>query len=271
MNKILLSALSLAAAVSLNATVFATANGIEITEREIAPIVAGLGANINLATLPNEMKKEILDRAIMQQLLLKEAKDSGVLSDKNYLREVELAKDMLALRVWQEKQADQIKIQDSDIKAFYDANKAKFMQPAQIKASHILVKTEAEAKAIIADLKKAKGADLAKKFAEIAKEKSLEPAAKQSGGELGYFNQNQMVKPFWTAANALKKGAISATPTKTQFGYHVILKEDEKAKRQATLDETKPMIENLLKQEKLKEVVAKKAQDLRQNAKVEYK
>ncbi len=271
MNKILFSTLSLVAAVSLNATVFATVNGMDITEREIAPIVAGLGPNVDISKLPDNIKKEILERSIMQQLLLKEAKDSGVAKGERFNRELELAKEMLTIRLWQEEKAKNIKVAENDIKAFYDKNKAKFMQPAQIKAGHILVKTEAEAKTIINDLKNFKGDDLVKNFAITAAQKSLEPAARQTGGALGWFSEHQMVKPFYDAAKALKKGEISSKPVKTQFGYHVILKEDAKDAHQATFSEAKPAIENILKQEKLKETITKEAKDLRAKAKVEYK
>lgn len=71
--------------------------------------------------------------------------------------------------------------------------------------------------------------------------------------------------------SALKKGEISLKPVKTQFGYHVILKEDAKDAHQATFSEAKPTIENILKQEKLKETITKEAKDLRAKAKVEYK
>lgn len=88
----------------------------------------------------------------------------------------------------------------------------------KVSASHILVKTEAEANVVLYDVAHGKG------FAEVAKEKSLCPSGKK-GGSLGWFGRNQMVKEFETAAFSMKKGEISK-PVKTQFGWHIIKVDD---------------------------------------------
>lgn len=90
----------------------------------------------------------------------------------------------------------------------------------QVRASHILVKTEAEAKAILEELKK--GAS----FANLAGERSLCPS-KRRGGDLGFFGRGKMVREFELAAFSMKKGEISPV-VKTQFGYHVIRVTDTK-------------------------------------------
>lgn len=84
----------------------------------------------------------------------------------------------------------------------------------KVNASHILVKTEDEAKSIIADLKAGKS------FEDMARAKSICPSSKK-GGNLGWFTHNQMVREFEKAAFSLKKGQMSA-PVKTQFGWHII-------------------------------------------------
>ena len=141
-----------------------------------------------------------------------------------------------------------------------------------VQVRHILVKTEAEAKGIIGELKGLNGAALTQKFAETAATKSIEPAAKQTGGALPPFpKEGAMVKPFADAAFAMKKGEISKAPVKTQFGYHVILKEDQSAQRQATVNEVKPFIEGAIRQEKAAANLQKTAQDLFKKAKIEYK
>ena len=273
MKKIVFSALSLAVAVSLNATVFATVNGKNITENEVIPILAGSGITPSeLAGMPASAKKEILDRVITQQLLVDQAKKSGVTNDDLYKKELEVQKDILAVRIWQAKQANNIKISDSEVQNFYNKNKSKFVEPPLVRAAHILVKTEAEAKGIIGELKGLSGDDLAKKFAETAAAKSIEPVAKQTGGELPPFpKEGAMVKPFADAAFAMKKGEISKTPVKTEFGYHVILKLDQSAQRQVPVNEAKPFIEGVIRQEKAAENLQKTAQDLFKKAKIEYK
>lgn len=273
MKKIVFSALSLAVAVSLNATVFATVNGKNITENEVIPMLAGSGIAPNeLANMPATAKKEILDRVITQQLLVDQAKKSGVTNDELYKKELEVQKDILAVRVWQAKQANNIKISDSEVQNFYNKNKSKFVEPPLVQVRHILVKTEAEAKGLIGELKALNGAALTQKFAETAATKSIEPAAKQTGGALPPFpKEGAMVKPFADAAFAMKKGEISKNPVKTEFGYHVILKEDERAQRQVPVNEAKPIIEGVIRQEKAAQNLQKTAQDLFKKAKIEYK
>ena len=130
-----------------------------------------------------------------------------------------------------------------EIKDYYDKNADKFMQPAMVKARHVLVKSEEEAKEVLKALDGLSGQKLNDKFVEHATTKSTGPSG-QGGGELGWFAANQMVKPFSDAAFALKKGEITKTPVQTQFGFHVILVEDTKAAEKATFDVVKPQIEN---------------------------
>jgi len=117
-----------------------------------------------------------------------------------------------------------VKVSDSDVKAFFDKNSSHYGQPESVTARHILVKTDAEAKAIIAQLEAAakKNEPILPLFEQLAKEKSIEPGAKESGGDLGTFTRGKMVPAFENAAFSQKVGTFSTTPVKTQFGYHVI-------------------------------------------------
>jgi peptidyl-prolyl cis-trans isomerase C len=109
---------------------------------------------------------------------------------------------------------------EEEIKAFYDAEYAQ-KTSLEYKARHILVEQEDQAKSLIEELDG--GAD----FAELAKTHSTGPTGK-NGGDLGWFDANQMVKPFSDAVAALEKGSYTKQPVKTQFGWHVILLEDTK-------------------------------------------
>ncbi|MEJ2292490.1 MAG: peptidylprolyl isomerase [Deinococcales bacterium] len=108
-----------------------------------------------------------------------------------------------------------VKLTDNQLKSYYQAHKSDYTTPEQVCASHILLKTEADAKAVMKDL--ANGAD----FAKEAKAKSTGPSASQ-GGSLGCFGKGQMVKAFEDAAFKAPVGKVVG-PVKTQFGYHVIL------------------------------------------------
>jgi foldase protein PrsA len=137
-----------------------------------------------------------------------------------------------------------ISITDDEIKAYFDENKASFAQEKQVKASHILVDTEAKAKEIKQKL--ANGED----FAQLAKDNSTDTQSKDNGGELGFFSSGQMVKEFETAAFALKVGEIS-DPVKTEYGYHIIKVEEIKEAQEANYDESKDQIKNILSEQKV--------------------
>ncbi len=132
---------------------------------------------------------------------------------------------------------------EEEIKTYYEAEYAS-QSGQEYKARHILVKDEAEAKTLIKDLDG--GAD----FAELAKAKSTGPTGK-NGGDLGWFDSNQMVKPFADAVAALEKGAYSKEPVQTQFGWHVILLEDTRETEAPTLDAVRGEIITKLQQQAL--------------------
>ena len=242
MKKVLFTALSLAAAISLNATVYATVNGKDVTEKELAPLLQGIG-NVDIAALNADQKKELIDKGIDLMLLTDEAKKSGVMDEDVYKKELEIVKDNLALRVWQAKEASKINIDD---------------------------KTEAEVNDIIKQLKGLSDSALFTKFAELAKAKSIDPQAKQTGGELGWMPSDQ-VKPFADAISKIKDGQITTKAIKSRVGYHVVLNEESQAKKQLSQSEAKPFIERVLRQQKAAKVVEQKAADLHKNAKIEYK
>ena len=140
-----------------------------------------------------------------------------------------------------------ISVSDGDAKKYFADHKDEFKSKDQVKARHILVKTEEEAKQLIAKLDK--GAS----FGELAAENSLDPSGKSAKGDLGWFAHGQMVKPFETVAFGLTKGAYTKTPVQTQFGWHVILVEDKKAEQDLGYEETKEDIKNFIAQQQQKE------------------
>jgi peptidyl-prolyl cis-trans isomerase C len=133
-------------------------------------------------------------------------------------------------------------------------------QPAkeEVRARHILLASEADAKAVIDEL--TKGGD----FAELAKSRSSGPSA-ATGGDLGYFAKDQMVPEFAEAAFAMKKGETSTAPVKTQFGWHVIKIEDRRQAAPPSFEERK----DELRREMAQEMIVAIIDDLRKGAKIE--
>ncbi len=136
---------------------------------------------------------------------------------------------------------------DEEILAEYN-EQMKQSPPVEYKASHILVTTQAEAVELIKELDG--GAD----FAELARTKSTGPSA-SNGGDLGWFGPNQMVAPFSQAVGSLENGAYTKTPVQTQFGWHVIWREDSRESTPPTLESVRDVVKQRIEQKKLQEYI----------------
>ena len=134
---------------------------------------------------------------------------------------------------------------DAEIAAEY-TRQVELAPQTQFKARHILVETQAAANDLIAELDT--GAD----FAELAKSNSTGPSG-PNGGDLGWFSPDQMVAPFSAAVEALEDGAYTKTPVQTQFGWHVILREDSREATPPTLESVRDMVKQSVEQRKLSE------------------
>ncbi|MBD3809318.1 MAG: peptidyl-prolyl cis-trans isomerase [Sulfuricurvum sp.] len=259
-----------------SAAVLATVNGNEITSEEVNKVMME-GTQGRFDSLPadkqNELRQRIVEGMIAQELVYNDAKRTGVLESKKYKQELEKLVDrlkiQLAAKVWEQEQFEAIKVDAKEVKAYFDANPDEFVDKEKIHARHILVKSEAEAQAVIKSLKGLSGEKLKNEFIAQAKSKSTGPSAIK-GGDLGYFSRGQMVPSFNDAAFAMKEGAISATPVQSQFGYHVIYVEDKKPAKKLSFDEVKNFIEQRLKMDKFKATMEKKMADLRAKAKITY-
>lgn len=155
-----------------------------------------------------------------------------------------------------------ITITEEDIAAYFEANQESFAQPEQVRASHILVKDEADAKSIHEKI--VAGGD----FAELAKEHSID-GSKDAGGDLGFFGKGMMVAPFEDAAFSLTVGEVSEL-VQSEFGYHIIKVTDKKEAKAANLEESKENIKNILLEQEIPNVYEEWfASKLKEN-KVEY-
>ena len=244
--------------IALSAATLVTVNGKAITQSEVdAELMNATQGRLNEvpAERINELRQQVLQQLVGKELIYGDAQKTGILKTKEYKAEYkkleERMKKELAVQVWQKKQLDSIKISDKDLKDYYNKNKEEFNQKETLHARHILVKTEAEAKNIIAQIKPLSGAKLKSKFIDLAKEKSTGPSGPK-GGDLGYFADGQMVPAFNAKVFSMKVGTATLTPVKTQFGFHVIYLEDKKAAATRTYKEVKEFIEQRLKMEKFK-------------------
>jgi parvulin-like peptidyl-prolyl isomerase len=151
---------------------------------------------------------------------------------------------------------------DEELKKYYDAHKEEFKKEGEIGTRHILVKTQDEAKQIMAQIQK--GED----FADLARKYSIDPNAKTSGGEIGFHPRGTLVPEYEAAAFKLKKVGQISPITKTQFGYHIIKLEGMKPPTYVPFEEVKDFIKQKVGQEKQKELFEKYVADLKKAAKI---
>jgi len=203
------------------------------------------------------LKKELIAQAGSEEAFNKDMEEKGI-SAKDAQT---LLKQQVIFNKLQDNIKSSIKI---DSKGYYDSHPDEFKQDEQVKASHILVKTEEEANKVIAELKAGKD------FAELAKTYSTDESNKNNGGELGYFDKARMVKPFSDAAFAMEVGAFSQVPVKTEFGYHVIKLEDKKPAGTQSYEEVKEQLEEFLINNELQLKISELTETLNKNAKIEY-
>ncbi|MCK9396708.1 MAG: peptidylprolyl isomerase [Methylobacter sp.] len=221
---------------------------LETLEKEIAERSHG-------QTFP---KEKLVEELVQRELLVQDATQKQLDKSPEVIAQLEAAKKALLTQADLQNFIKANPVTDAEIKAEYDS-KVAAEKGTEYKARHILVKTEAEAKKLIAELDK--GAD----FAKLANKYSLDAKESQNGGDLGWFSAAQMVAPFSEAVAALEKGKYTKEPVKTQFGYHVILKEDSRALTPPPLEAVKDQLMPFLQRKKVQEMI----EGLRKQAKVE--
>lgn len=196
-------------------------------------------------TLYPMLLEQVIDRAAMAQY----ARKQGLDKDAAVQEAIKSAADQVLTTALLQRDVGPTLSEDA-IKAVYDKDYANKPGEEEVHARHILVKTEDEAKAIIAKLKA--GAD----FATLAKAESTEPGAKDSGGDLGFFKKTEMVPEFAEAAFAMQPNAYSQTPVHTQFGWHVIQVLERRQAPPQTLEQVHDAIRQQLIQDGVKKVQA---------------
>jgi peptidyl-prolyl cis-trans isomerase C len=189
-----------------------------------------------------EFRANLREILITREILYQEAVRRKLDKNPDYQTQLDLAKQQIILAVLIEDLSKKLNPSDADVRKEYERVKAERSGEAgkQYKSRHILVKEEADAKQIIADL------DAGGDFAAIAKEKSQDTGTKDEGGELDYSEAESYVQPFGEALKALKKGERTKEPVKTSYGYHIIELEDVKSVPFPEFDLVKTQIQQQL-------------------------
>jgi parvulin-like peptidyl-prolyl isomerase len=209
-------------------------------------------------------KEKFLNEIINKELLYKEAVKKGYDKGQEYLKKVEEFKKLsLVSELFEKEIMAKAKVSDQEVKDYYDKNKDDFIVAKEIRASHILVKTEDEAQKALDRLKKGE------KFEAVAKAVSIDTGSAKNGGDLGFFKKGQMVPEFERAAAALKVGEVTSSPVKSPFGFHIIKVTDKKTGDPIPFDKVHDLVSQKLSGEKQKGVFDTYVAELKKTYKVE--
>ena len=287
----------------------AEVNGVAITNKQYSKElemqrnrVSQQGKQLSDAQL-TELKNEVLEGLIEREILYQESQKAGIqITDQNvdeqlaaikkrfpnenefkvFIDKMNLSENEIKVQIERGlairelidlKVTQKVSVTDEESKSFYDGNPQFFKQPEQVKASHILIKTDAgatetkkaEARKKIEEVqqKLKDGAD----FAAMAKEYSEGPSNTR-GGDLGFFRRGQMVKPFEDAAFAMKPNEVSDI-VETRFGYHLIKVFEKKPEQILAYAEVKDKLTQSLKQQKVEKEATQYVDQLKKGAKIE--
>lgn len=233
----------------------AVVNGVAISQERIEMNVKGAVAQ-GRADSP-ELRNAIRDDLISREVIVQTAEKSGLDKTPEVANQIQIAKQAVLVNAYVQDYLKKNPVSEAQIKQAYDTYKAK-LGDKEYNARHILVKTEGEAKDIIAKLGKKE------KFDKLAKA-SLDAGSAEHGGSLGWTVPNRFVEPFANALLNLKKGEYTKTPVQTQFGWHVIMLDDIRPLKAPVYEELKPQLEQRLEQQAVQKAVAA----LRAAAKIE--
>lgn len=287
----------------------ATVNGSEISAGDfyrelnrIQRLVLGTGRPLTCSQVTH-LRTEVVEGMVQRELLWQESRKKVKVTEEEiddelkklkdqYASEGDFSKALAEMKVTPSVLRSQIEqtlsikkltdtqltsvgeVSDKEVKAYYDNNKASLKRPEQVRAHHILIKTEptwdaekkAEARKRIDDI--AKKARKGQDFESLARTYSEDKVSAGKDGDLGYVARGQVVKPFEEALFSLKPGQVSAV-VETHLGYHIIKAGDHKPEGQLSYDEVKDRIAAVLKQQKKQQVMKNYVDGLRKNARVE--
>jgi peptidyl-prolyl cis-trans isomerase C len=204
-----------------------------------------------------ELRKMVKERLIQNEVLLQEANKRGIPEQADVKFMLDIQRQNTLIQALLRDEMTKHPVTDAEVQAEYDKQKS-MVGSKEYRARHILVENQAEATAIVDQLKK--GA----KFEELAK-KSKDTGSAANGGDLDWAAPDAYVTPFSDALQKLKKGEMTETPVQTQFGWHVIRLDDVRDTQFPPLEQVAPQIRESMQQQKAQAFV----QNLTKNAKVQ--
>ena len=253
-------AMLLAPAAFAQDKVVAKVDGRVITEADVRLAEAEIGAD--LAQYPTQTRRRVVIEFLIQNELFAVAAEKKNVADSTAFKERKHYWDRRNMRDSYFDTEIRSRITDAETRAFYDAQFKNFKACEQVRASHILVATEDEAKAIFEQI--AHDGD----FAQLAQKHSTDPGSKVKGGDLGYFSRRRMPPDFAGVVFSLAPGRLS-DPFRTGIGWHIVEVTDTRPARDCAFHEVEKEILDLFETHRRELAVQEFIQRLRANSVIE--
>lgn len=238
----------------------AVVNGTDIHQSELdaltQQVINGSGGRIKDAP---ELRAELKQQLVNRQIILQEASRRGLDKSSDFKSRLEAIRGDLLQQSLFEDIARQNPVSESQVKAEYDRIKTQSAGQQEINARQIIVGSEEEAKQIIASLKKGG------KFEDLARQKSKDPAAKQTGGDMGWGNLSLMPKPLADALRGIGKGKVSAEPFRSDLGWHIFKVENSRDVKLPSYDQARQQLTRQMQNAQIEKTLV----ELRNKAKIQ--
>jgi len=238
--------------------ILARVQGVEIRQADLDAAEEDIGGQTTAQMSPEQKREYLLSFVIDLTLAAKAAEQRNVQEGADFARKMTYYRNKLLVETLLNTET-RTRVTEEEMRKIYDEQRSRITPEEEVRARHILVETEDEAKALIAQIRG--GGD----FEAIAKEKSKDPGGARNGGDFGFFTKGQMVPEFAEAAFAMQAGQLSTAPVKSQFGWHIIKVEERRQRQIPSFEQVRGQIEDFL----TRRVQADLVQKLRSEAQVE--
>lgn len=234
LSSLLLASVTLCVVTQAGAQNIATVNGKPVPQSRADYMLKQVAAQGQ--PVSPELEQQAKDAAVTREILMQEAERRGLQRDQEYLDQLEWQRQNLLISTLFKNEDKVNPPSEAELRSQYDAARAQ-MGDKEYRARHILVDSEALAKTLIAKLKS--GA----KFDDLAKKNSKDTGSAAHGGDLDWAAPSSYVPEFSAAMVKLKKGQITDTPVRSQYGWHIIKLDDVRDVKLPSFEEVRPELE----------------------------
>ncbi|WP_372590865.1 peptidylprolyl isomerase, partial [Guyparkeria sp.] len=231
--------------------IVARINGSPLYKENLLVVKENLGAEV-----PED---RLVSRMVELRLLADKAREQGLEDEPRTRARVQNAIDNQLANAYLTRYVAEVEISEEDLREAYEEVEAEYAENIQHRARHILVESEELARDILAQL------DDGGAFEELAGEHSTDPGSAEEGGDLGWFNLDQMVAPFAEMVESLEPGQTAAEPVETRFGWHVVRLDDTRPTPAPSFDDLRPELEEHVRRQAVNDMIS----ELRADANVE--